>query len=252
MIVSIDAYNQHSEGAKLLAKELDCYIIKHRNSRYRDRPNKVVINWGNTGRNWINTINRCEHVQRATNKLEFFRWVGDEINVPPWTTDHDIAQQWIADGRTVVCRTLLSAHEGRGIVIADRNTPLVRAPLFTQYVPKRAEFRVHVVGNRSILVQRKVRKAGLDQEANFKIRNTANGFIFQRNGINPPQAVIDEAVDAVRLCELDFGAVDVIWNERQQKAYVLEVNTAPGIEGSTVKDYAAALKELADVKVQQV
>lgn len=149
----------------------------------------------------------------------------------------------------MVCRTLLSAHEGRGIVIADRNTPLVRASLYTQYVPKRAEYRVHVVGNRSILVQRKVRKAGLDQEANFKVRNTANGFIFQRNNINPPQAVIDEAIKAVAACHLDFGAVDVIWNERQQRAYVLEVNTAPGIEGSTVKDYAQALKELANDKV---
>ena len=36
---------------------------------------------------------------------------------------------------------------------------------------------------------------------------------------------------------LDFGAVDVIWNEHESKAYVLEINTAPGLEGSTVEDY---------------
>jgi D-alanine-D-alanine ligase-like ATP-grasp enzyme len=42
---------------------------------------------------------------------------------------------------------------------------------------------------------------------------------------------------------LDFGAVDVIWNEKQQRAYVLEVNTAPGLEGQTVDDYARGIKE---------
>jgi glutathione synthase/RimK-type ligase-like ATP-grasp enzyme len=36
---------------------------------------------------------------------------------------------------------------------------------------------------------------------------------------------------------LDFGAVDVIWNERQQRAYVLEINSAPGLEGTTIDDY---------------
>jgi D-alanine-D-alanine ligase-like ATP-grasp enzyme len=36
---------------------------------------------------------------------------------------------------------------------------------------------------------------------------------------------------------LDFGAVDVIWNEKEDKYYVLEVNTACGLEGTTLDKY---------------
>ena len=45
------------------------------------------------------------------------------------------------------------------------------------------------------------------------------------------------------MCGLDFGAVDVLWNERQQKAYVCEVNTAPGLEGITLDNYLKEIKE---------
>ena len=47
------------------------------------------------------------------------------------------------------------------------------------------------------------------------------------------------------LSGLTFGAIDVIWNEHQQKAFVLEINTAPGIEGTTVEKYAAKFRNLA-------
>jgi hypothetical protein len=40
--------------------------------------------------------------------------------------------------------------------------------------------------------------------------------------------------------ELDFGAVDLIWNENQNVVYVLEVNTAPGMEGTTLENYCDA------------
>jgi D-alanine-D-alanine ligase-like ATP-grasp enzyme len=43
---------------------------------------------------------------------------------------------------------------------------------------------------------------------------------------------------------LDFGAADVLFNARRNQAYVLEVNTAPGLEGQTVNDYAEAFKEM--------
>jgi D-alanine-D-alanine ligase-like ATP-grasp enzyme len=37
---------------------------------------------------------------------------------------------------------------------------------------------------------------------------------------------------------LDFGAVDIIYNAKRNECYVLEVNTAPGLEGTTVEKYA--------------
>ncbi|MNY81884.1 hypothetical protein D3C86_2236870 [compost metagenome] len=49
---------------------------------------------------------------------------------------------------------------------------------------------------------------------------------------------------AVNALGLDFGAADVIWNDHRKQAFVLEVNTAPGLTGTTLEKYAKALKEI--------
>ncbi len=80
-------------------------------------------------------------------------------------------------------------------------------------------------------------------QVNWKIRSYANGFLFSRYGIYPSEARDQLAVKAVAALGLDFGAVDLI--EDKGKFYVLEVNTAPGIEDEMVPIYAEAIKELA-------
>ena len=72
------------------------------------------------------------------------------------------------------------------------------------------------------------------------IRNHANGWVFARVDITPPAKLIEAAIEAVKLLKLDFGAVDVGYRERDDKVFVFEVNTAPGIEGTTVDKYANA------------
>ena len=124
------------------------------------------------------------------------------------------------------------------------------APLYTQYVNKRKEFRVHVCANKVFDVQQKVRSSRYQGVAGFEVRNTANGFIFQRMGITVPDSAYFEAIKAITALGLDFGAVDVIWNESQDKAYVLEVNTAPGLEGSSVLNYARVISELVRTKFE--
>ena len=48
------------------------------------------------------------------------------------------------------------------------------------------------------------------------------------------------AIKAVEALDLDFGAVDII-ETRQGEIFVLEVNTAPGLEGKTVESYGNAI-----------
>src|SRR5690606_32924060 len=79
-------------------------------------------------------------------------------------------------------------------------------------------------------------------KVNFMIRNHRNGFIFQRNEITIPADVEVQATKAFEASGLDFGAVDVIWNEHEGRAYVLEINSAPGLEGTTLDNYVAAFK----------
>ena len=90
--------------------------------------------------------------------------------------------------------------------------------------------------------QRKARRRG--EDADPRIRNLANGYVFVRDGVNPPADVLEQAKAAVRAAHLTFGAVDIVWNEHYRQAYVLEINTAPGLEGQTIEDYANAFRRL--------
>jgi len=48
---------------------------------------------------------------------------------------------------------------------------------------------------------------------------------------------LDEGLASVMALGLDFGAVDIVYNENDNKAYVLEINTAPGLSGTTLEKY---------------
>ena len=54
------------------------------------------------------------------------------------------------------------------------------------------------------------------------------------------------AIDSVAALRLDFGAVDIIWNKRHDRYYTLEVNTAPGLEGTTLERYSNAIRRLCE------
>lgn len=173
---------------------------------------------------------------------------GPNVRTPEFTTYKYVAMNWIQKGFTVVERHILNGNSGAGIRLVEPPKPgeevgehhqLQEAPLYVKYVPKKQEYRIHVCGGEAVDIQRKARRKDVADDAiNWKIRNHDNGFIFARNedGLIPPD-VIEQAVSAVNVLGLDFGAVDVIFNDKEQKAYVLEVNTAPGLVGETLEGY---------------
>ena len=210
------------------------------------KPSRVVINWGSSGVSDTNAtvINSASAVSVAANKhrsLLHFKLA--DVPHPDYTTDKDKATGWIEQGFKVVCRTLLTAHSGQGIVVAGSLGELVDAPLYTKYIRKQKEFRVHVFSSKILDIQEKRRSSSVDDHHPY-IRNHANGYVFCRGDINEPDDLRGVAISAVDALGLDFGAVDVVWNEAQDKCYVLEVNTACGLEGSTVNKYVNAIKEV--------
>lgn len=245
----IYSYNPHSQSARKLSEALGIKRIKHQGSRFTGRKNPTVINWGasqlpawslNCG-----LLNHPLHVAKASNKLTFFQSMPKEL-VPEWTTDPDVARQWLEEDVTVVCRHVLNGHSGVGIELVANVDPLLglpKAPLYVQYVPKKDEYRVHVFDGEVIDVQRKARKLEVpDEKVNWQVRNHQNGFIYQRQDVALPDACLSMARDCMQHSGLLFGAVDVIWNEKYGKSCVLEINTAPGLEGQTVEAYANAFR----------
>lgn len=210
-----------------------------------------MINWGASEITHpevlkSHVVNSPRRVGYVSNKLNFFKLVGNKCRTVPYTTSKDAVREWLRKGKTVVARTILNGHSAKGVVLLDSTSAtLVDAPLYTLYVPKMSEFRVHVVGSRVIDIQRKVLSKEFkdkNRNINWSIRNLANGFIYQRHDVNPPKDVVDQALKAFNATGLDFGAVDVLWNQKKQKAFVLEINTAPGLEGTTVQNYVDGLR----------
>lgn len=250
--VNLYSYNKFSESGKLLSQALGIRRIKHERSRYRGRPTKAVINWGssNLPQEVMNSvvINPPDRVAVAANKLWAFQDMVGEVCIPKFTNIKEQAQDWLDEGLTVLERHTLTGHSGRGIRVVEAGEELEDAPLYVEYVPKRHEYRVHVFPElHSAHIQRKARRVDVpDDQVDWKIRNHGNGFIFAANdalGEVSPK-VVEEAVKAVETLGLNFGAVDVVFNERRDEAYVLEVNTACGLAGATVDFYAESLREL--------
>jgi glutathione synthase/RimK-type ligase-like ATP-grasp enzyme len=243
MSVYIYCGNPKSEGGKRLAEALGVKRLKHTGSTYVPKQGDVVINWGAVklpSFHPATVVN--EDVSVSSNKLEFFKVMPASI-CPTWDTSKTNALWWLSLGHKVVCRTVLNGSGGKGIVIAKTPSELVDAPLFVIYQHKSDEYRVHVMKGKVIDLQKKARKLSVENP-NWEVRNLAGGFIYKRHDITPPKQVLDVALECMKHLPLTFGAVDVIWNAEQERAYVLEVNSAPGLEGQTVTNYANAFKSL--------
>jgi glutathione synthase/RimK-type ligase-like ATP-grasp enzyme len=206
----------------------------------------VIINWGcaNTGLTLVN-FNKPASVEKATDKLKTLTLLKEcGISVPEFTTSKEEAENWIVDEgiKWVVCRSILNGHGGQGIKLVGNAHDLPNWPLYTKHVRHKREFRVHVIGGQIIDVQEKKRRNG--EEAVPHIRNAANGWVFTREGVQCPADVENQSINAVAALGLDFGAVDIGYREKEGKSYVFEVNTAPGLEGTTLTRYVDGLSQL--------
>lgn len=257
MRLIIYPYKMSSQSAKFIAENFERAKRVRENGNYKPHRNHVILNWGNPRRPiWYNRriqvqhghlINSFEAITVAQDKLLSFKCFDeDKVSIPPWTANKEIAEGWQEDRKKVVARTLLKGSGGRGIMLLNPDDELPPCPLYTQYIPKKDEYRIHVFNDKVIHQQQKRRELGFEGRNN-QIRNWDNGWVYCTKEVNPPEMVINQALAAVKSLGLDFGAVDIIWNQRRQQAYVLEVNTAPGLEGSTITAYVKAIKERYDV-----
>lgn len=175
---------------------------------------------------------------------QFNRFKDHSVSAPAFTTNRNEVGN--LGSKTVFARTLINSTSGRGIVEFDvetNHTPPM-APLYTAYIPKKAEYRVHVFNGQVIDVQQKKKKRDFAQDnRDTRIRNVSNGYVYTRANIVPPTGINELACSAVSAVGYQYGAVDIIYNERQNKLYVLEVNSRPGLMGTTVDKYVEALEK---------
>jgi hypothetical protein len=180
------------------------------------------------------------HFNRGLDKItQFQRFVAGEVAAPP----HVLSPSDVPSLGTkrVVARRLINASEGRGITVFEMGQPVPPAPLYVGYIVKKKEFRVHVWNNEVIDVAEKRKRKGFEGVRDSFVRNVANGYVFCRADIVEPNDLRSCALSAVHSLGCKYGAVDVIWNEKQNKCFALEVNSRPGMEGTTLEKYADAI-----------
>ena len=263
MTTKLLPYKAGSESAKALANKLGIKRLKEDGSTWRGKNGDYLINWGRSNPHsgfMSNAIilNKPENIALAIHKVKSFAAFnaaiadGRNLKVPENTVDRATAHAWLTTGTDVVVRNVVQGHSGAGIEIVTAadlvkimggGQEFPRAPLYTAYVRKAQEYRIHVMNDKVFFVQRKARKMDVpDENVNWQVRNLDGGFIYANVDVEVSDVAKQYAIAAVEALGLHFGAVDIIETKRGN-FFVLEVNTACGLAGTTLDKYAEAFTE---------
>lgn len=244
-------YNIFSQSAKAISGTLDGIRV-YPDKNYIPKIGDVVINWGASKTpKWLSKanaknikhLNHHTKIRNASDKIKAFKIMKDKgVAIPEVTQDLQEAKGW---NSSFIGRTIINGHGGAGCFFYRKGAvdfePEIK--FCTKYIKKTSEYRVHVFNGKVIDIQEKRKRVELpeDFKVNYQIRNHDKGWVFCRENVNADAKVGIEAVKAVKALSLLFGAVDIIWN-KFSGAWVLEVNTSPGLEGTTLTKYKEAIE----------
>lgn len=185
---------------------------------------------------------KFSHDPRRVSGLDQLVAFRDEgIPCPEFTNRLENARKWVKDGHHVFGRN--SNHE-KGKDIVDQTSPDWEGKEFwTIVLNKRREYRIHIFDDQHI--QQGLRRfdpnAPRERNDGLPIWNTQTGYIYDHN-FEPPSVGVELARRAVRALDYLWGAVDLL-EDQSGTCYVLEVNTAPGMDETTAQAYGCAIKE---------
>lgn len=182
------------------------------------------------------------HPQRVSGLEQLGVFRDNGIPCPEFTVLLEDAKKWVQAGHQVFGRK--RNHE-QGMDIVDQSSHAWQGREFwTKVVPnKRREYRIHIFDDQHIqqALKRLDPKARRKRNDGLPIWNTQTGYIYDHN-FEPSRTAVELARRAVRALDYLWGAVDSLEDE-SGTCYVLEVNTAPGMDETTAQAYACAIKE---------
>lgn len=187
-------------------------------------------------------VQRAAAIRQAADKLVTFGLLREAgVPIPDFTPIRAHANGWSVAGKTVLGRTRHGAR-GRGIHVYEPGDWMDNHQLFVEFIPNDREYRLHVVGDKVVRVQRKYLDFP-EQAGDGFVKNHEHGYRFRapRQRLRPDRE--QAAIDAVKALGLDFGAVDLVI-DRDDKAWVLEVNTAPACSCITATAYVGGIADL--------
>lgn len=194
-----------------------------------------ILNWGKSSdlSKYTNVLNR----KIIKNKFLAFNIMKEAgINVPEyWRSINDIfSHKYPVLGRK-------EEHSCGTDIYLLKRARYNQSKYYVKFIPKVAEFRVHVIGSTSFISQ----KIPFYANSNPVCWNMNNGFMFRDINIYKSarltHAIRDIAHKSVKALNYDFGAVDVIV-DKYDEVYCLEVNSAPALAEHRIRKYIELIK----------
>jgi len=205
-----------------------------------------IVNYGKITRGANINANIIYNKQKQLRKLQ-----ESEINAPILQCTKNIEfVDWmnINDSLFPMLGRKKKHSKGKDIVwIPDAKTALRKKDkiatrdFIVNYIEKKREFRVHVLGGRWVSVSEKIK----DDDNGFRDPNIREELIWaHRYGWKHTIMKDDElrpsitriALDAAKVTNFEFGAVDVIQSV-DDELYVLELNSAPSLNNRRAEKY---------------
>ena len=199
----------------------------------------LTLRWGNsinddTGGKLINTR---EAVENASNKLKMMKLFQDsEVTTPRVVFTEDLSDSLEMSDRGYIFDKMMFVRN-RYDEAKYRDSFLHTDKYALEQINKVMELRVHIVNGKTVGVYEKMPYSSdsvIYKDANCRFRRVNTGDEDQRNTIIGARPLAKKAVEALGL---DFGGVDVI-KDSDGKWYVLEVNSAPGLNQPNLKRWA--------------
>jgi glutathione synthase/RimK-type ligase-like ATP-grasp enzyme len=224
------------------------------------RENKVVIVWGAkpdrsldySRHKWINTIDSVNRNRHKFNSLHIMEEHGVSVPRSFDSYEHDIYDRLLNECRAIIGRR--NYHQGGTefhVCLSRMDIDRAKsegADYFVKYIPKKNEFRFHVMNGKVIRVSQKVRKTELEEGETFDSQCWSHNKGWRFRGLRLDNPLITEsakenAIKSLEALGMDFGAVDLVEDE-DGNPFVLEINSAPGLEGTTLDIYVRELRKL--------
>jgi len=143
-------------------------------------------------------------------------------------------------------RTKLTGHSGEGIVILREQRDITdeirtKCKLFTKNFHKTHEYRVYVMGEEIFHASSKHKssRVGFHDE---HVWTHNNGYVYCFKKVKLPAPVEELVREFIQMTLLKFFAIDILYNKNTREAKIVEVNTAPGMEGTTLERFIDKLK----------
>lgn len=208
-----------------------------------EKLDNVLIRYGNSFGEYIEdtNLNTPEFIKLLSNKRMFSTMLLENgFYCPEFSRDKSEIS-----GYPVVLRSTLTSSKGRGISIVKTEEEVdkfwTNSHSWTKYIPMQYELRCHILGGGLAKVFKKVWRKE-EPEAEFPIRcNDTYEFVLQST--EGKYNRLYELVEGLTkiLGDNNFYSLDIGWDNNKKQYFILEGNSAPGLNQYTAKMYAEFL-----------